>query len=81
MGCIQEEIRFVINAELLCSLLFTAEVNEKENVQRNFLNVFCFFVFLIFCFFVVFVCFFVFFVCFIFFLFLFLVSLVITNLF
>ena len=31
-GCIQEEIRFVINPELLISLLFTAQMGDREAV-------------------------------------------------
>ena len=29
-GCVQEEIRFMISPELLCSLLFTAELKDTE---------------------------------------------------
>ena len=29
-GCVQEEIRFIISPELICSLLFTAEMKDNE---------------------------------------------------
>jgi poly(ADP-ribose) glycohydrolase len=29
-GCIQEEIRFMINTELIASLLFTARLQDNE---------------------------------------------------
>jgi hypothetical protein len=29
-GCIQEEIRFLINTELIASLLFTARLQDNE---------------------------------------------------
>ncbi len=32
MGCIQEEIRFVINPELIASMLFTAELKDNESL-------------------------------------------------
>jgi len=31
-GCIQEEIRFVINTELIASLLFTARLDDHESL-------------------------------------------------
>jgi len=39
-GCIQEEIRFVINTELIASLLFTARLDDHESLLGIYIYIY-----------------------------------------